>query len=60
MAAVAPIEAGKATVGTKRTGFLNTINRAINGTLERIFESLGRLIAARPVLVIIGALCSLL
>ena len=37
----------------KRGGFLDTINRAINGTLERVFESLGRLIGARPVIVIV-------
>lgn len=37
-----------------RGNFLETINRAINGTMERIFEALGRLIGRRPVMVIIG------
>ena len=53
MTTVSPADADKAP--QKRGGFLDTINRAINGTLERIFEYLGRLVGARPVVVIIRA-----
>lgn len=35
---------------------LYTFNNAINGVLERVFESLGRLVGRRPILVIIGML----
>lgn len=38
-----------------RGGVLECINRVVNGTLERIFEALGRFIGRRPVLVIVGA-----
>ena len=35
---------------------LYTFNNAINGVLERAFESLGRLVGRRPILIIIGML----
>lgn len=41
---------------TRRPNFIDKINRVINNVLERLFESLGRNIGTRPILVIIGAL----
>lgn len=35
-----------------REGCLSGINKAINGTFERIFDGLGRFIARRPIVVI--------
>lgn len=36
-----------------REGCLSGINRAINGTFERIFDALGRFIGRRPIVVLI-------
>lgn len=36
-----------------REGCLSGINKAINGTFERIFDGLGRFIARRPIVVIV-------
>ena len=36
------------------SNILYTVNRAINGTMERAFEALGRLVGRFPVLVIVG------
>lgn len=37
-------------------GFLYNLNRAVNGTLERAFDALGRFIARRPFVVIAATL----
>lgn len=55
---MAAVESTESTKKAPRTSFLDKINRAINGRLERMFEALGRLIGARPIVVIIRALAS--
>ena len=37
-------------------GLLHKFNRAVNGSLERVFTALGRFIARRPIVVIVATL----
>lgn len=38
----------------RESNILYSVNRAINGAMERAFEALGRLVGRCPVLVILG------
>lgn len=46
-------ETKQETKNSGREGCLSGINKAINGTFERIFDGLGRFIARRPIIVIV-------
>lgn len=41
--------------GARSGGCLNAFNRIVNGTLERVFDALGRFIGRRAILVIVAS-----